>query len=706
MLESSYKYDSLANNREQVKQDCQHVLKNIDQYTGEILFFNHDIGTGKTTQFANIIPELAKDKRILILTYSYQVSSIWKDLIKDVENLSDSIYVVINPSSKLSECRKNRHDFKKLSIQQIYGKHCLKCGQVEDIFPELYKNCLYDYENKILTKQIVITSTGFFFEYQKLFRSFDIIIFDEILTLDKTSHLSLSKMRKIENKLSTVNSDKGKKALRVVKWLLDRLEAADAEFLNSENIKPKLFEYDKDSFVDLLNTWPVSKKQNYYKKQVYSDIMSVFSNSYPVWYCPLFKSVKIKKVEKANNAKYNAIEYKYHDIAFSSKRIININNLDETTVIVLSAVNTKAFIEQLFARKIKAENCFGEKVLNIYPNVISINYKRVPQKSKRTKAGLSNNDFINNKVEKRVRQIVRLFATHQSESSKIAICGIKKVLKDKFIREWDFDVYTDDCINYTVIPFDEKVENQNDSNRMIPALHFGISGLNDFADYRSFLLINNMFLPPFTHYMYCNNAIIDGSDFSLSLHEFYINTSISQVRQLEGRILRFTDDVKLKYIYRLNYYDHIHNYDDSERLASDWLPVYSHPFMVLKSYKNFNKYIRGGYKSSKDIWAIDRIAACINKSFWYNLMEPGIAAEYVHKSNKLLFYVVKYLEHLIREFENNKNDPDIEIPLDILDCKPRTYQKWKLEIAEAIKYINLDHIDINTREISKQLIQQ
>ena len=277
----------------------------------------------------------------------------------------------------------------------------------------------------------------------------------------------------------------------------------------------------------------------------------------------LFENLPIK----SKGGHYNKDEYIYKGPKLVSKRTINIwGNLSKKAkppvCIVLSAINTKDYIEHIFTTKIKDENCFGSGLINVFPNVISTNYYRKHRKVY-TRSGISKQGTKHERTKESIQECIGAFI-ERYHGRNICIAGIKSVFN--LIKKKYFFYIQDTCVTYSLIRYDDYIVRKNNGelcDTMIPYLHFGISGINDFASFTAMLAINNYFLPPYHDFTYSNCNTINNDNFSISRNSYFHNVVIAPVRQLEGRLLRFSGISRIKYIHRLNYYDHRESYKDT-----------------------------------------------------------------------------------------------------------------------------------------------
>jgi len=390
---TGFKYDSLKNNRDALIYTCKKIAKNIDNLKGEIVFLNYDIRTGKSTSVAeNIVAPLLKGKKIVVLVYSYLIVKEWKANIETAckaLNVDAQIYALINPMNDTSPC-KNKELLKKSPPNMILpniSKH------ICSICPERFNyDCIWHYTTKIKESNVTITCNQLFLQNMSLFKDADIIIFDEVPTLDLTSEIQLKELSLIRNeiqkfKIHKRHKEEFAKFLQLYTHIMEhhdeysKFQNAQIDEQSNQNRNIPYVSLKDDlmispDFIDYLKGKTTKSQVRY----ILDKLFKIFTNPICIYIAPVHK-YEMRHVE-VKGKKYLEIISLYSNAKLVSKNRYNIDFFFNThstdskkpVVFVLSALNTKEYIEYIFGRSISDENCYGLKSINIFPNIMTTNF--------------------------------------------------------------------------------------------------------------------------------------------------------------------------------------------------------------------------------------------------------------------------------------------------------------------------------------------
>jgi len=718
MADDVFRYNTLTNNRDNLIRDCRSIAENIDDYKGEILYLNYDIGTGKTRAVAEkIVAPLSQGKKILILTYSYLIVNQWKELVAKKCNelkLKKGIYALINPQNENFPCS-NAEMKKQPQGQSLHILAKTICGKCK-VKRKIKKDCPSRYKSKIRKSNVVITCNQLFIKNKKIFSDFDIIIFDEITTLDLSNEITLEEIDSlfefIEDGIrkKVFKNDKftglRRKNILKLKEFLSYLEDYHKKCLIIQKQKkdyPKgIFKFPspeplKDELklsLFFLKILTGDLEANKSAKECIYKLIKIFDDNICTYIYPEYK-YRTERVEEQGKRYLKTIQT-YVKTKVVSKNYYNIDsfldspkeNSVKAAVLVLSALNTKDYVEHIFSREVKEDNCFGLNSINIFPNVITSSYihgnSRNPER--KSKSYFKNNNYPYRSITDSIIAFIEKY-----KNDKVVIAGSLNLFDVLWVSFWEASIFTD----FEIVQYNDITEFKSKKGvKVIPYIHFGMSGTNEFDEYRAMLIINTHILPSEISLLYTDETY----DLRMTEESFKHNLEIVAIRQLEGRMMRFTDKVKLKYIHRLNFFDY--NYNNL-----------SNPFLIFKQYQSMVEYFKSDIITYKDFNKKYMHPNC--KMFLFPSSDEVMKNENI--SEEELFYIIKSIEHLVTLFEEF-GDEYIEriIPkisnafYDLLKSsihfKDKRVVKAKINIIfENIEKIDFEHLNITQKNISQIL---
>jgi hypothetical protein len=722
MSDYVFKYNTLTNNRDNLIRDCRSIAENIDDYKGEILYLNYDIGTGKTRAVAEkIVAPLSQGKKILILTYSYLIVNQWKELVAKKCNelkLKTGIYALINPQNENFPCS-NAEMKKQPQGQSLHILAKTICGKCK-VKRKIKKDCPSRYKSKIRKSNVVITCNQLFIKNKKIFSDFDIIIFDEITTLDLSNEISLEEIDSlfefIEDGIrkKVFKNDKftglRRKNILKLKEFLSYLEDYHKKCLIIQKQKkdyPKgIFKFPspeplKDEFklsLFFLKILTGDLEANNSAKECIYKLIKIFDDNICTYIYPEYK-YRTEQVEEQGKRYLKTIQT-YVKSKIVSKNYYNIDsfldspkeNSVKAAVLVLSALNTKDYVEHIFSREIKEDNCFGLNSINIFPNVITSSYIHGNSRNPERK---SKSYFINNNYPYRsITQLIEAFI-EKYRNDKVVIAGSLNLYDIMWVSFWDASIHTKHKKFELVSYNDIKEYKSTRDEKIIPYIHFGMSGTNEFDEYRAMLIINTHILPSEISLLYT----YEKNNHRMTEESFKHNLEIVAIRQLEGRMMRFTDKVKLKYIHRLNFFDY--NYINL-----------SNPFLIFKQYQSMEEYFKSDIITYKDF---NKKYIHPNRDMFLFPRSDEVMEEESDTFKEDLFYTIKAIEHLVTLLEEFSGDyiekiiPKIsnafyDLLKSAIHLKDKRVVKAKISIIfENIEKIDFEHLNITQKNISQIL---
>jgi len=633
------KFIGLKKNRELLLEDICNTFDNIDTFKGQFLFFNHDVGTGKTTKIINNIYKLIeKNKRILILSASYRIiEKEWSEVEKQYEDIT---YTILSTSKlHLIDCPeviKNPYST-KYGIDQFIQKYCNSCN-------EHTTKCLKYLKDKI-KRQIVICTYAMLRKNSHLFNNFDIVIFDEATCLDEivTYHVDSEFCKPLA---------RIKKPIKIVKDIVEGIKKQSYEYFNnyqdgifndisySPLYMESIFTEIKLDKVKIIEVLKIEKKNNRFAKnqeykKILTKLLKIIQSDNPI--IRMRKHV-IKEV-KSRNKYFNYYKNKHipAEPEIKCRYHIDISIFKESTLIILSAVNTVEYIQNLFNHKV--DNIFGGLLYNRYINVIAFSYAR--QQVNKLFIGNSKTSYrLNPNVYFRINNTIDEFIKHY-KGEKIAIIGHTSLYQT---LETDIKSMKN---GRKLVRADKYGKNREDGNnsvnsKEIPFIHYGMSGINSFSDIRAALVISIYHSNPSNCVFYQNKSI---SKHILDDDTYSFNTNIATMRQAEGRIYRFSKDCKIKYIHRLIFYDN-KNYSMS----------------YLKRFPDFNQalFVLGRQESIINLFSLpdcyNQLSRRMQNNINTNLYEDILSDLNIKNMKEWTYITAKYIEFIMTYMEIHKKE--------------------------------------------------
>lgn len=708
-----YKYQTLEKNRDQLKTDCEHIRDNIDDFKGKLSYINYDIGTGKSYGISRIIPELVKNgNRVLVLCYSYAVAMEWNENIKKAlqkAEVDSVIYFVSSPVNfnKQDNVKCNKIKEKESRyIEEFTYKECKDCKDKQLL-------CLHEWKKKLKQPDIpiTITSQSFYFIYQSSFTNFDVIIFDEIESIDSKKELDYKFFDQTYNLLNT----------DLIKEIPEAIILRD--YIDSHILTPMKKYYDdyrtistdkdcyyygfwndldshilKDS-IDILLKNMVDKIKKLPIRNNLKDLISKLNrirNFYSItrsWY--IIPETKSTLTENSDHG-YRNYQYDIVGTTITARKVITLPGLHTKTArkpayLVLSALNTKDYIENLFQYRIPdshhlGKNKEGKILINRFSNVICTTYSRKSShKDKGLVRGYGKTKSLHLKsqitIAKNIESFIEAF-----KGERIAIGGTKNFSS---VFKWnpfknptsdDMLIYNDIArigIKNKIVDYDDyQKADEEERKTLIPYVHFGISGTNDLADFRAILIINRFQIPESLKVLYCD---AEHDEFAISEDSFHFNKNIAQARQLEGRLLRFNDNAQYKYLFRMNDYDKSYSGKTEGNQLS--FPDCTTPLFNFKTQKLLNQCILGLKEWNEYTSLKDSVKKSININLWKDIFDSIENGNRIYKDRRLMtFITTKYIEFYYKkreEYAKPGNEKDTNaIPISIKDIDAEFFENY------------------------------
>jgi len=408
-------------------------------------------------------------------------------------------------------------------------------------------------------------------------------------------------------------------------------------------------------------------------------------------------------------------EYYYHILGtkiIARKKIILPGIHDKINMtpayLVLSALNSKDYIESLFQIRIPDSYHFGKDdngkiLLNRFPNVVCTTYVRGAYNTDKYKQpGYGINRTVSyqarNEIAKRIITFLEAF-----KDEKVAIGGAKNTFKlltlesfdpNNSIQNMDKPVChgINDYISTTghgkqIVSYNKyRMLKEENRKSCIPYVHFGISGTNDLTDFRAILIINRFQISPHLNKIYCDTK---HDEFAISDNSFHFNMDIAPARQLEGRLLRFCDNVQFKYIFRLNDYDK--GYPGDLKGNRNGFPDCTTPLFEFKSQKLLDRCIQGLKEWNEYTSLSESVKESVNTNLWGNIFDSLENGNRIYKDRRRMTYIItKYIEFYYKKREEyakleNKNDTN-DIPISIKDIDSDFFENYFLSTKNQRRY--------------------
>ncbi len=642
---------SLIENRRNLEIDVNKFIDNIDTYRGRLVYFNHDIGTGKSYQFCKHLKDIKdrinsaqRNNKIVIFCSSYKIAKEWYDNIINNSFLeSENIYRLCAPD-KISDfiggdCPKAEVLSRNKSIDSFSLKVCTECLQGDDW-------CLKDYRSKIESSSVVITSHAVYLQNPELFNNFDIYIFDEAANIHDIITIKASKISILVEELQSITSDNSDYSsnLNNVIDSLNSIRSQATEFEISYKCKDS---YIDDQFlkltinpelktlietlIQLLKTKKINTTKRRDLLKSISSILELLETNQPA-VCIMSKKAILE------NGK---MKWQPDECLIKSRFHINVTPLTEGNglFVVLSANNSRDYIAHLFETNIDDECCFGENLVNEFPNVVTTSYKRKNDYHGPKKSSFGNrySQMLKENITNTITEVIKLH-----ENDKIAVCGYKDNESDVLTGDltgligFELDVNNH---KFKIVTYDDYMASDS-KQYLIPYIHFGMSGFNTLADFRALVMISNYATNPEDYCFYADSEL---TDFKISQATFLFNLNNVVIHQAEGRMYRFTPCVRMKYIYRIMTYRDYSTRDQQ-------FPDYNSDTIYFGRFNSLNDFLS---KNVHDLSLYKR------KKFLCNETIKSLASELkTNPKAKEIILVLKFIEFYVHNLETVSDEID------------------------------------------------